>query len=96
MKMRGSHSIIDSVKYQHNEVLPHDLSIEKANTVKVKDGLAFQGKHIKSNLHRCEFKFEGRDHTSSEQGLQYKHATVCKQAHVAKKIMEIEDRYDIM
>ena len=97
VKMRGSHLIIDGVKYRHDEVLPHDLTIEKAKTVKVKDGLAFQGKHAPlSNLHRCEFKFEGRDYTSSEQALQYKYATVCKQTHVATKILETDDSYDIM
>ena len=97
VKMRGSHLIIDGIKYQQNDALPHDLSIEKVKTVKVKDGIAFQGKHAPlSNLHRCEFKFEGRDHTTSEQALQYKHATVCKQEHVAQKILENDEPYDIM
>ena len=84
MKMRGNNLVIDGILYASTEVLPHDLSIEKAKTVNVKDKIAFQGKHaILSNLHRYQFKFEGRDHTLSEQALQFKHATVCKQAHVA-------------
>ena len=50
----------------------------------VKDEIVFQGKHaILSNLQRYQLKFEGRDHTLSEQALQLKHAIVCKQAHVA-------------
>ena len=45
IKMRGNNLIIDSVRYGPDNKLPHDLSIANAKTVKVKDGLAFQGKH---------------------------------------------------
>ena len=97
VKMRGNNLIIDGIKYSQDDELPHNLLIEKAKTVKVKDGVAFQGKHAPySNLHPCQFKFEGRDHTSSEQALQYKNVTVCKQDHVARKIMETDEPYDIM
>ena len=97
VKMRGNNLIVDSVKYGPDDVLPYNLSIENAKTVKVKDGLAFQSTHSPhSNLHRCKFKYEGRDHTSSEQALQYKHAQVCKQTHVAEKILAENDPHECM
>ena len=97
VKMRRNNLVIDRIRYSSTEALPHDLSIEKAKIVKVKDGLAFQGEHAPlSNLHRRDFKFEGRDHNSSVQALQFKHATVCKQVHVAQKIIETKKSYEII
>ena len=97
VRMRGNNLVVDGVKYGSDEVLPHNLSIEKAKTVKVKDGLAFQSTHSPhSNLHKCNFKYEGREHTSSEQALQYKHAQVCKQTHVADKILNTHDPHVCM
>ena len=37
MKMRGNNLVIDGIRYASTEALPHDLSIEKAKTVNVKD-----------------------------------------------------------
>ena len=59
VKMSGSNLIVDGVKYGPHEVLPHNLSIENAKTVKVRDGLAFHRTHSPhSNLHKCNFKYE--------------------------------------
>ena len=97
VKMKGSRLVVDGVKYNHNEELPHNLSIENAKTIQVQDGIAFQGPHaIYSNLHHCNFTFEKRKHKSSEQALQYKRAEICKQQHVAKQIMETDDSYEAM
>ena len=97
VKMRGSQLIIDGVKYSYGEDLPHDLSIENAKSVVVKDGLAFQSGHSPySNLRKCKFRYEGKDYHSYEQALQVKHATVCKQTHVAEKILKTEDPQECM
>ena len=97
IKMKGNNLVIDGVKYGQDEVLLRNLSIENAKTFQVKDGIAFQGTHSPhSNLHKCNFTFEGQDYTSSEQALQVSHAKVCKQTHVAKKMLETDEPYDIM
>ena len=97
VKMKGSRLVVDGVRYNHNEKLPHNLSIQNAKTVQVQDGIAFQGPHaIYSNLHPCEFTYENRNHKSSEQALQYKKAEICKQEHVAKQIMDTDDAYEAM
>ena len=65
--------------------------------IEVEDGLAFQSKHAPlSNLFPCQIKYDGRDNNSVEQGLQYKHAVVCKREDLANKIMETEDPERIM
>ena len=51
---------------------------------------------IYSNLHHCDFIHENRNHKSSKQALQYKHAEVCKQQHVANQIMQTDDSYEAM
>ena len=83
--------------YNHGDKLPHELSIQNAKTVSVQDGIAIQGPHsIYSNLHHCDFIYENRNHKSLEQALQYKHAEVCKQQHVANQIMQTDDSYEAM
>ena len=70
VRMCGNNLVVDGVRYGPDEALPHNLSIENAKTVKVKDGRAFQSTYSPhSNLHKCNFKYEGHDHTSSEQAL---------------------------
>ena len=97
IKMRGMNLIIDNVKYRPNDQLPHNLSIENAKTVDVQDGIAFQGPHaIYSNLHQCDFVYEGRKHTSLEQALQFKRSQVGKQKHVGEKIMATDSSYEAM
>ena len=97
VKMRSLNLIIDGVKYSPNDQLPHNLSIKSAKMVEVQDGLAFQGPHAEySNLHKCSFVYKGRNHTSSEQALQYKRAEVGKQMHVAQKIMQTDNAYEAM
>ena len=97
VKMKGNQLVIDGVKYGYGEELPHNLSIENAKTVIVKDGIAFQSGHSPySNLRKCQFRYEGKDYHSSEQALQFKHTTVCKQTHVAEKILKTEDPQECM
>ena len=97
IKMKGSHLVIDGMKYTSNENLPHELSIEAAKVIKVKDGLAFQGPHAPySNLHKVHFVHKGTPYNSSEQALHHTRAVVGKQQHMADRIMEETDTYRIL
>ena len=95
----GQRLIIDGKPYTYADSrnLPHNLSIEAAKMIEVEDGLAFQSKHaLLSNLYPCNIKFEGKDITSVEQGLQNKHAIVCKRPDIADKMMTTQDPEKIM
>ena len=97
VKLKGSHLVVDGVKYTTNENLPHDLSIENAKVINVKDGIAFRGPHAPySNLHKVNFIHKGVPYNSSEQALHHTRATVGKQDNVADEIMKETNTYKIM
>ena len=86
----------DSI-YENLKDLPHGLSIEAAKMVKVHDGLAFQSKHAPfSNLHPCQIRHDDKQYSSVEQGLQFEHATTCKDEEIAAQIMKTNDPERIM
>ena len=87
--------VIDNIKYSSNNQLPHNMTMNNAKMVEVQDGLALQGLHaIFSN--QCDFVYERRIHTSSEQAPRYKRAKVGRKIHVARKIMETDNVFEDM
>ena len=97
VKTRGSHLIVDGVKYKPTDELPHGLCIQAAKTIQVADGVAFQGEYAPySNHHYCEFEYKNIKYTSSEKALQNKKAVICKHKHVSKQIMATDDIQLIM
>ena len=90
-RMRGTKIIIDSKTYAYSELkdLPHELTIAKAKTIEVEDGIAFQSKHsFLSNRYPCTIKSDDRVYNCSEQMFLYTRAIENNEGGVANLIMK--------
>ena len=98
-KMKGTKLVIDSKAYSYAELkdLPYDLSIERAKTIEVEDGVAFQSRHsILSNHHPCTIRDGDKVYNSSEQMYHYTRAIENEEGGVAKQIMRESNAGKIM
>ena len=72
--VRGNAVIVDNVRYTYSEInnLPEDVSLEKAKTISVDDGLAFQSERsFLSSMYPCQILHDGHALKSAEQVYWY-------------------------
>ena len=98
-KMRGTKIVIDSKVYTYGELknLPHNLTIERAKTIEVEDGVAFQSKHsYLSSPYPCTIKDGDKSYNCSEQMFHYVRAIETDEGGVAREILKESNPYEIM
>ena len=86
--------IIDGKKFTYNSIdqLPDDLTLSAAKTIKLKDGIAFQGPHLPlSAMHKCPIIDGENNYQSLEQGYYHKAANHHDMPGLAKTIMLTEN-----
>ena len=90
-KMKGNKILVDSKIYSFGELdkLPHNLSSERAKTVEVEDGVAFQGKYsFLSNHHPCTIRDNDKEYNCSEQMFHYTRAVENNEGGMAHQILK--------
>ena len=95
-KVKGAKLIIDEEEYAYSEMddLPNGLSMEKAKTVEIQDGTAYQSHHsYLSNMYECPIKHESHIFNSSEQLYWYLAATANNDEAMAKRLKRCSNPY---
>ena len=98
-KMKGNKIIVDGKAFAFSELgnLPHELSIEKAKTIKVEDGIAFQGRYsYLSNHHPCTIKSDDKVYNCSEQMYHFTRAIENNEGGVAQQILKETELAEMM
>ena len=96
--LRGNDLIIDGKKFSHGELcyLPHNLSLERAKTIVLENGIAFEGQHsYMSNFYTSPFKYQGTDFCTAEQYFQYLTALAHTNNQIASKILLTADPHQV-
>lgn len=89
-KVTGNKLVVNGRHYQHHELslLPKDILLERVQTRRLGDGIAFQGEtSCLSNFFPCYINIDGRIFNSSEQAYQYTKCIECKKEDTAHQIM---------
>ena len=93
-RIKGDRLVIDETSYMHSQLnqLPHDLSLSKAKTVRVRGRIAFQGKHLYlSNFYQAQFEYQNAVYQNAEQCYQHINAIANNNACLAAKILASSD-----
>ena len=96
VKLSGSTLILEGKRYTHREIgqLPKSLNLAEAKVTPCKDGLAFQGPYAYlSHMYACPIVYDGKDYTTAEQTIVYKHATTSGSYGVAAAVLQTDEPY---
>ena len=97
-RVNGLTISIDGKKFTYNNIdqLPDDLTLSAAKTIKVKNGIAFQGPHSPlSAMHKCPIVDGDNDYKSLEQGYFHKAATHHQMPGLARTILMTEKPFEL-
>ena len=95
--VRGNGLIVDNKRYTYGELgnLPADLSMEKAKTIEVDDGIAFQSEHsFLSSMYPCKIRHDGHALNSAEQVYWYDITKLAGDQQLKDLVRDVKNGYD--